>query len=311
MMQPEPAIDLFLKHRKDRKRSVRTIEQYNYQLRGLWLSWLVQEGYSGDLQGITLETMGRYFDYLLYERRNAHSKQLGLSPETINGAWRTLRAFFNFALRRTWVSVEQAAWFKDDEYLPRPKVETNIRPVLEDDTLQRLLEACLKREHLEERARDRALVLVLAQSGMRISELASMNHSKLQLDQRAAIVRGKGGRDEWVFWNVEADKALRFYLRGRSHKGDGSVWLRVTGAAMTTDDIRTVIYKLAELAGVTLPPGAPVHSFRHRFAHKAIASGLDVTQAGQLMRHRDLATTMRYLRESKERLQTIHERVKA
>jgi site-specific recombinase XerD len=303
------AINQFLAHRRGRNRSIRTIEQYHYQLIELWHAWIVHHAES--LDQITLDHLLAYFDYLRNGRKNHRTGGIGLSAETIGGAWRTLRAFWRYCHRRTWLTDQQALWFSDDELLPRPHVPQRIRPVLADEVLHALLCACSKLDHHELRYREHAIILILAQSGMRIGELVSMRDSAMRLDDRAAIITSKGGREDWAFWGAEADSAIRRYLRYRGHQGDGSTWLRLSGAAMTVSDVRKAITHVAELADVTLPEGASVHCFRHRYAHKALDSGLDISQVSQLMRHRDIDTTMRYLREHKDRLKAMHDRVRA
>ena len=309
-MHIDEAIEKFLQHRRDRNRSPETITQYGYHLKTLWLTWLTSAETPHQFEAITLDRMVAYFSYLTNEHRNQHRQgTAGLSPETVSGAWRTQRAFWNFCYRRDWITAKQVEWFKSDEFIARPHVPTRVRPVLEDDLLSALMDACQKLDN-PERARNRAMVLMLAQSGMRISELTSMRLSRMRLEERAAIIIGKGRREEWVFWNVEAGNAVQLYLNVRCSQDD-QLWRRTSGLAMTPYDVRQEIIKLEQAAGIELPEGATVHCFRHRFAHKAIDSGLDVTQTSQLMRHRDIATTMRYLRENKERLKTIHSRIKA
>jgi site-specific recombinase XerD len=67
--------------------------------------------------------------------------------------------------------------------------------------------------------------------------------------------------------------------------------------------------RLAERAGVTLPRGAPVHALRHTFAHEALDAGIDISQVSQLLRHSNVETTMRYLREDPEALQEIYQQI--
>jgi hypothetical protein len=143
---------------------------------------------------------------------------------------------------------------------------------------------------------------------MRISELVSMRLSRMRLEERAAIIIGKGRREEWVFWNVEAGNAVQLYLNVRCSQDD-QLWRRNSGLAMTPYDVRQEIIKLENAAGIELPEGATVHCFRHRFAHKAIESGLDVSQTSQLMRHRDIASKIRYLREIKEDPQAARDKI--
>jgi integrase/recombinase XerD len=162
----------------------------------------------------------------------------------------------------------------------------------------------------EERARNRALLLVLSESGARVSELIGMRDEKVRLDERCAAVIGKGNREEWLFWYRAGDRALRAYIRVRGGGQVGPVFRRLGGQdGLSSDDVRKIFKALASLAGVTIPEGATTHSFRHRFAHKAIDSGLDISQVSQLMRHRSQQTTYRYLRENKDRLRKIRDKM--
>lgn len=309
-MNIDEAITAFLNHRKLRRRSPRTIEQYQYHLLDLWQTWRVRHNYGNELESVTVDQLAAYFTYLATEHLNRRTHKRGLAPETMNGAWRTLRSFWNFSARRKWLMDEQKDYFLDDEHLPRPAVDERMRPVLEDNILQALLEACLTFCDTEERARNRALVLLLAESGARISELTGMTDEKLRLADRCAAIIGKGNREEWLFWHLTADRALQTYLRVRSGHVGGHVLRRLaTGEGLTSDDARRILKTLAQIGGVDLPEGATSHCFRHRFAHKAIDAGLDISQVSQLMRHRDRETTFRYLRENKERLRKIRDKM--
>lgn len=244
------------------------------------------------------------------EHVNKRTGTVGLAPATIDSAWRIIRTFWNFATRRKWLDADQLDYFQDDEVIARPKIDERIRPVLEDDVLEALLAICATLGDSEERARDRALLLVLAETGMRVSELASLKDVNLRIEERCSKVIGKGNRQEWVFWHRRAERALRLYLKLRRSEDGEYVFRRLdTDMRLTSDDIRRIIKSLAGSAGVEVPKGATAHCFRHRFAHKGLDSGLDVTQVGQLLRHRNQQTTMLYLRENKNRLRQIRDRM--
>ena len=66
---------------------------------------------------------------------------------------------------------------------------------------------------------------------------------------------------------------------------------------MTPDAIRGMIKRIAAEAAITLPKGCPVHWFRHSFAKRGLEAGLDLSQVGQLLGHRNPKTTTRYLQE--------------
>jgi integrase/recombinase XerD len=309
-MDIDTAIVAFLEHRKARRRSPHTITQYDYHLNHLWQTWRSRKHHPRELTSITIEQLADFFTYLAEEHFNQRTKQAGLSPETINCAWRTLRAFWRFNTRRKWLTDDQKDFFQDDEHIPRPTIDQRMRPVLEDKTLQALLEACTTFNDTEERARNRALVLILAETGARVSEVVGMFDEKIRLDERCAAIIGKGNREEWIFWHLSGDRALRTYLNARSGHAGGPVFRRLTDSdGLISDDVRKILKTLAQIGGVELPEGATSHCFRHRFAHKAINAGLDATQVAQLMRHRDLETTFRYLRENRERLGKIRDRM--
>ena len=76
---------------------------------------------------------------------------------------------------------------------------------------------------------------------------------------------------------------------------------------MTPDAIRSIIKRIADDAGITLPQGCPVHWFRHSFAKRALEAGLDLSQVGQLLGHRNPKTTTRYLQEYPVRLKALYD----
>jgi len=154
----------------------------------------------------------------------------------------------------------------------------------------------------------RALLLMLAESGARISEIANLSLSDIDLKGRCARIIGKGNREEWIFWRYRAARALRGYLAQRGEL-EGPLFRNQSGGPLKDYGIRGVVSRLAHIAGIKLPKGAMIHCFRHRFAHKALEQGLDVTQVAQLMRHRNIDTTYRYLRENRDRLRKIRDRM--
>lgn len=302
------AIQSFLDHRQRRRRLPTTIEQYSYQLNELWQDWRQRKQYPDDLESIDLAEIAAYFLYLEKEHINRRSGAIGLSPATRESAWRIIRCFWRYSGRRKWLSPEQIELFQDDEILARPTLDHRIRPALDDGILESLLQACTTLLDLEERTRNRALLLLLAETGARVGEMANLAIGDIHLEDRCARVIGKGNREEWIFWNHRGARALAAYL---PHRGDlsGPLFRRLTGEPLRIDGIRQTLKEMAKIAGVTLPPGASVHCFRHRFAHKALERGLDVSQVAQLMRHRHPSTTYRYLQENKDRLRRIRDKM--
>jgi len=117
----------------------------------------------------------------------------------------------------------------------------------------------------------------------------------------------------YVFWHPVTTALLRQYLTVRRGPPGGPVirgiGSRNSGHAMTPDSLRSWIKRLADRAGVALPKGSPIHSFRHTFAHDALTSGVDIAHVSQLMGHASLEITMRYVQEYPDMLQQIHARI--
>lgn len=160
----------------------------------------------------------------------------------------------------------------------------------------------------------RCLVLLLYESGMRVSELCGLLDSDVSISQQAAKVKGKGGKYRWVFWGPRSAAALAAYLPVR-HGPIGGPLVRGCshvnlGGPLTRDAVRAMLKRLAADAGVTLPPSAPVHCFRHGFVHAALDAGLDVSEVAQLAGHANLQTTLGYARRNKSRLQAAHAKIR-
>lgn len=308
-MNLQNVVAAFLDHRQRRRRSTGTIEQYQYHLEEIWLWWRGQQHLSDDLASVSVDELSRFFTYLTTERWNRLTGRAGMSPATVDAAWRILRSLWIFAARRKWLTPEQTEFFSDDELLPRPALDLRVRPVVEEDDFERMVYAATTEFEGVERERNRALLLILAETGMRVSEVARLQVDDLRLNERCGKVIGKGNKEGWVFWHIRGNRALREYLKVRPGGSEGAVFRRLNGRDMTSDDVRKVIKQIALVAGVELPKGAPVHALRHRFAHRGLAAGLDISQVGQLMRHRSTQTTLRYLLENRENLRKIRDQM--
>lgn len=310
------AVDLFVQHRRPRV-SPETHAIYR-RLLTEWQAWRAVQGLAPALADVGVQEMRDYLRYLEYERvprqfsnnRPADARP-GLAPATIESAWKLLRTLWNFLIVEGLLTAEQETYFKRKR-IPRPRVPKVPRPTYAPDTIERLLAAAAESSDPEESWRDRAIMLILLESGMRASELCGMRDEQVDVDERTAIIRGKGGAIGAVFWGDRADSAIRAYLRVRSGTAGGPFFRTLNGgrspigSPLTREGVRSLFRRLAGRAGVDLPSGAPVHATRHTFAHDALDAGADVSQVSQLLRHATLETTMIYVREKSSRLKAIH-----
>lgn len=316
----QDAIGLFLDHRRLGGRAVGTLQLYARQL-ALWHTWRTVRAYVDDIAQVDIVELRAFFAYLRQEHipfgapSSPRPPRPGrLAESGVAAHWRTLRAFWRFLDAEELLLDPQKRFFQRIE---PPRLKKTPRPACDHTTLDRLLTACGDGTN-EESARNRAIVLLLAESGMRIAELCGLTDRQVVLRKRRARLRGKGEKWRTVFWRATGAAALLRYLmlrrgvpyddiseapllRGCSHRNNG--------AALTPDLVRSLIKRIADDAGVKLPYGAPLHFFRHGFAHDAIAAGADISEVSQLMGHASITTTMEYLRDEDDRLQDAYDRI--
>lgn len=152
---------------------------------------------------------------------------------------------------------------------PEPKPQK--APTASDADLQALLATC-KPTRSWYHLRDKAIILVLAGSGMRRAEVAGMRLDEVNLGTATAVVPfTKNGERRTVYLTDEAVTAIMQYLRAsQDDRGERpELWMALGGQALTADGLGQMMGKREKAAGVTL--GA--HSFRRRHAGKWMAAG--------------------------------------
>lgn len=291
------ATELFLAHRRGRRLASTSILQYRSAL-VYWREWLERKEYPTNLEGITIDHIRGYV---------LSSAERGLARNTVETRRRILRSLWYFLEGEGLLTEEQCRFWRNNRIPSVKGTDENYRPYCDDETINALLAGAGDGAE-EESARNRAIILLLWDSGMRVAELCSLTDEIVDLANRRAVILGKGGKRATIFWGPQAGAAMMRYLTVRRGKRGGSLPFfrgcasRNDGGALTPDSIRHMIKKL----GVDLPKGAPVHFMRHGFAHRALDRGLDISQVQQLMRHSSIETTRRYLEERPDKLQDLH-----
>jgi site-specific recombinase XerD len=177
--------------------------------------------------------------------------------------------------------------------------------VLDGRELEHLLDAPPTADEPEwRRRRDDAVLEILYASGVRVSELCSLQLDQLFLDQAYLIVWGKGAKERRVPIGEPACDALRRWLAVRSEAAPpevgGVVFVNARGKALTPRDVRRILDRRA--ASPTHP-----HALRHTFATHLLDGGADLRAVQELLGHSDVATTQRYTHVSRERLRAAYQ----
>jgi site-specific recombinase XerD len=315
----DSALVQFLDHRRLANCAPGTLRLYRRQL-DVWRGWLTAETRPAAIPDLTIAELRDFAAYLrdsyvpYSDARSTRRPVLarGLSENTLASYHRTLRAFWGFLAIEGQLSSDQQRFFAR---ITAPSVPEDPRPSVDEPTIKRLLSACGDGS-TEESARNRAIISLLAETGMRISELCNLTDRVVEPQKkRARILRAKGGKHRMVFWQPSGAAHLARYLLLRRGKTGGDMPLfrgcssRNNGGSVTPDLVRATLKRIAKDARITLPKGAPLHAIRHGFAHAAIDNGAQITDLADLLGHADLETTRIYLRNDDDRLERAYQRI--
>lgn len=218
----------------------------------------------------------------------------------------TLRVFFAWAQTEGLVSTNPAL------ALRTPKKQQHLPAVLTNAHMEELLQH-LYAAHREDPTniktlRSIAVVELLYATGIRISELCSLNLQDVNREARTITVIGKGNKQRTVPFGKPALKALNIWVsKGRPHwyKGntdrvEEALFLGPSGKRAGARQIREDLNRL--LAGVSNTEATGAHVFRHTAATHMVDAGADIRSVQEMLGHTTLATTQIYTHVSVERL---------
>ncbi|MFC1600390.1 tyrosine-type recombinase/integrase [Patescibacteria group bacterium] len=161
------------------------------------------------------------------------------------------------------------------------------------------------------------MVETLYSTGLRVSELVSLNCSQIDLKRKEFMVRGKGKKPRIVFLSERACTFIKEYLNerndnfdplfinhGRSRKGDDITLSEKK--RLTTVTIQNIVRGAALKAGI-IKKVTP-HVLRHSFATELLLNGADIRSVQEMLGHSSITTTQIYTHVTNKRLREIHEK---
>ncbi len=311
----------FLEHLEvERGKSLKTIENYQHYL---YRFLTFAEG-----QGVkTPEQINQdvIHQYRLYLNRLTNQKGEMLKKVTQNYHSIALRAFLKYLAKRDIKSLSA-------EKVELAKQEDREVSFLDSQELERLMASpTMYEKNITKRMRDEAILHTLFSTGLRVSELCSLNREQVDLERGEFSVRGKGSKIRVVFLSGEAKEFLRKYLEKRkdSHKAIFTPVLRnVRGVAtsqrptskdaqmsdvgrgigremrLTPRSVERLIAHYAKLAGI-IKKVSP-HTLRHSFATDLLMNGADIRSVQSMLGHSSITTTQIYTHVTNQQLRDVH-----
>jgi len=236
-------------------RAKKTIQLYGDTL-GQFEAFLRQMGMPLDVANITREHVTHYLESL---------QKAGRAEATVAARYRSLRRYFHW--------LEDIGEIKDSPMrkMQQPQISEKMAPCLSEDELRGLLRACAGSLWVDKR--DKALIRLAVDSGLRRSELADLLVDDVDLSAGIVRVRrGKGGRERLSAFGRKAASDLAAYIRARRGLRDADLewfFLGGRGGRLTASGVYQVVKNRGKQAGLKVF----THELRHTFAHMAKAAG--------------------------------------
>lgn len=228
-------------------------------------------------------------------------RRKGLSPRSIQRVLSTSRSFFEYLL------VEGVIKLSPAQNINSPKSAQLLPKAMDADLVQRLLD--FKPNGLIE-VRDKAIAELLYSSGLRLSEVCTLDVQDLELKERVCRVTGKGNKMRVVPVGKKAIQAIRDWLIHRKelkHSKSSSseaMFLNNKGKRISARSIQLRLEKLCAQRGL---PGINPHMLRHSFASHVLESSGDLRAVQEMLGHADIATTQIYTKLDFQHLSKVYD----
>ena len=204
------------------------------------------------------------------------------------------KSFFGFLYRSGYIPQDLS------ERLIPPKAEQKEPRVLTRQEYEALLRAC------SHHPRDSAIIEILLQTGLRLSEVARLTIHDIELPVRIGRepnamgrlhILGKGRKERWIPLNYKACRALKTWLDTRPQVAPSALFISKFGQGMGPRAIQHLVKKYLDEAGIV---GACVHTLRHTFATHHVAQGTSLRTVQEVLGHASLKTTSIYVQLAQE-----------
>jgi site-specific recombinase XerD len=289
-MQLHAALDAFLLSRQAMRCTAKTMEHYEYTL-GAFIGYLDGAGveYVGDV------TAGHIRAYLVGLQKR------GLRDTTQHAHARGIKTWLR------WLVNEGDIQDTPMRRVAMPRLEQRVPAPFSPDDVQTLLAACDRATVTG--SRDYAIILALLDTGLRASELVSLQIGDIDMRSGLCSVMGKGGKMRQVRVGARARQAILRMLSYRSGIEPGApLWMAYSVNAaerggLSRSGLQTLLHRLGRDTGVR--PCSP-HRFRRTFALWCLRDGMDLHSLRLLMGHSNLVVLQRYLALAGEDVERAH-----
>lgn len=240
---------------------------FYYNTAGRFVRWLTKRG---KLSPSEIDAR----DVRLYLNEFVDS---GAKASYINGHARAIRTFLKFLYQEKYI-------YEMVTFQMPPAGDKEHLPHLSADEVKKVLQAC-------ENPRDKALIMLMVDSGLRRSEVLTLNWEDVDVQTGSVhIQHGKGGKSRSVVIGAKTRRALLAYRRTLEQFENAPLFQTKEGNRFTENGLRSLLLRVGERAGVHISP----HALRRTFATLALRAGMSPLHLQGLLGHTTLEMTRRY-----------------
>ncbi|MDF2569897.1 MAG: xerD 2 [Sporomusa sp.] len=267
------------------------------------------ESYGRDLRQFQTYLQNSQLDFIQNSNRNTILSYLnnlqvkGRAVSTISRNLAAIKSFYQYLVRERHLEKDPAV------NLESPKLEKKLPKILSITEVEELLKQ--PNTFQPTGLRDKAMLELLYATGIRVSELISLNISDVNLDMGYIKCYGKGAKERIVPLGSIAAKCVQEYIaKGRPKLvrtyEEASLFVNHHGNRLTRQGFWKIIKKYAMEANITkeITP----HTLRHSFATHLLENGADLRSVQEMLGHADISTTQIYTHVTKNRLKEVYDK---
>jgi site-specific recombinase XerD len=304
----ERAIDDYLADQLGGNRSPKTLQWHQTSL-GFLRSFLEEVREMTLIGEIDAPDISAWFAFL---RKTPGSHGKARTERTVQTYARSARAFFH------WLVRQQILEHNPFDRVTFPKTGKPMIRLLEPEEFEQLLLACTPPGELgpladRAAARNRAILWLLYDTGIRLSELCNLHLDDFDRKHGTIVVKGKGNKERRIALGNNCLRNLLYYLdRHRPDEteladwgssGEKHIFLSETRLPLTTNGVSLLFKRIRTRAGITEKRISP-HIFRHSFAVRYLVLGNDPFSLQELLGHEDMTTVKFYMHMNDELIQS-------
>lgn len=292
-MNLDQCIDIFLHHlRVERQLSPNTIDSYGRNLAKL----------NTELSEPQQNTSTKVSQIDALDIRNtlADLHRQGLSSRSLHQWLSAVRTFFRYSIKNSWITVDPTSG------ISAPKTSRPLPKTLDVDQMNQFLE--IKGDDWID-YRDRAILELMYSSGLRLSELCSLNPEDVDIGSATVRVTGKGNKTRDLPVGALAITALKAWIKVRPEKlnnEERALFLSTRGNRISPRSVQLRLNKLAIQQGMISQVNP--HMLRHSFASHMLESSGDLRAVQELLGHENISTTQIYTHLDFQHLASVYDK---